>query len=116
MFYGDFPVKAVSNSGLIIHIAEVNCFDALQIADVGRVYSTAHPMTPSTPSRASSAQIPLRRHSSERTITDSGRNLPELHCPAAPFSASINSVFGTRPTYMKTPLTASQERSLVTTS
>ncbi|MEA1864688.1 MAG: hypothetical protein U9N46_05760 [Euryarchaeota archaeon] len=34
MPYGDFLVKPVLNSGPIIHLSEVNCFDALQIADV----------------------------------------------------------------------------------
>jgi len=33
-FYGGCMVKAVSNSGPIIHLSGVNCFGALQIADV----------------------------------------------------------------------------------
>ena len=40
MLNGDCMVKAVSNSGPIIHLSEVNCFDALQIADV--VITSAH--------------------------------------------------------------------------
>ena len=45
MFYGDFWVKAVSNSGSIIHLSEVNCFDALQIADVVIPSAVYHEVT-----------------------------------------------------------------------
>ena len=38
-------VKAVSNSGPIIHLSEVNCFDALQIADVVIPSAVYHEVT-----------------------------------------------------------------------
>ena len=45
MFYGDCVVRAVSNSGPIIHLSEVNCFDALQIADVVIPSAVYHEVT-----------------------------------------------------------------------
>ena len=45
MFYGDFPVKAVSNFGPIIHLSGVNCFDALEIADVVTPSAVYHEVT-----------------------------------------------------------------------
>jgi len=38
-------VKAVSNSGPIIHLSEVNCFDALQIAYVVIPSAVYHEVT-----------------------------------------------------------------------
>ena len=45
MLNGDCMVKAVSNSGPIIHLSEVNCFDALQIADVVIPSAVYHEVT-----------------------------------------------------------------------
>ena len=45
MLNGDCMVRAVSNSGPIIHLSEVNCFDALQIADVVIPSAVYHEVT-----------------------------------------------------------------------
>nr|QNO49184.1 hypothetical protein CDCKMDEO_00029 [Methanosarcinales archaeon ANME-2c ERB4] len=45
MLNGACMVRAVSNSGPIIHLSEVNCFDALQIADVVIPSAVYHKVT-----------------------------------------------------------------------
>jgi len=116
----------------------IKSFDALQIADVD-THTSARPMTPirappapvqpryRSADTAASAPSPtavatclscvVRQSPAAKTpgIEVASRSSVRMK-PASSFSASINSVFGTRPTYMKTPLTASRERSSVTTS
>ena len=64
-------VKAVSNSGPIIHLSEVNCFDALQIADIiipSAVYSEVTRYDKPGSNELRNSHIPVIRLDEEEKI------------------------------------------------